>query len=172
MRDFRVTTIFEGTSEIHSLYPALFMIRQLVREMPGGKKGRIQHARFIIKRLLKACPWRQRFEARALNRAVGVANRLSRHIRFLVCFGLLFYGKGISERQFLLRRISLLSVYYLAIVAVVARLNALPRRDPRTGTDLSLLALLIDEALRFKRANRRLGSGPSETLIQRIFTRL
>jgi acyl-CoA dehydrogenase family protein 9 len=27
MRDFRVTTIFEGTTEIHSIYPALFVIR-------------------------------------------------------------------------------------------------------------------------------------------------
>ncbi|MFV2082745.1 MAG: acyl-CoA dehydrogenase family protein, partial [bacterium] len=29
MRDFRVTTLFEGTSEIHSIYPALYLARSL-----------------------------------------------------------------------------------------------------------------------------------------------
>lgn len=172
MRDFRVTTIFEGTTEIHSLYPALFMIRRLAQEMPGGKKGSIQNALFILKRLLQARPWRQRFERKALNRAVSAANRLSRRIRFLVCFGLLLFGKKIPDRQFLLKRISLLSVYYFAIVSVVARLNKMPSRDPKTDADFAALALLIDEALRFKRSNQRLRSYRSETLVNETFTRL
>ena len=33
MRDFRVTTIFEGTTEIHSMYPALYAIRGLSKKM-------------------------------------------------------------------------------------------------------------------------------------------
>ncbi|MEJ2658458.1 MAG: acyl-CoA dehydrogenase family protein [Desulfobacterales bacterium] len=43
MRDFRVTTIFEGTSEIHSIYPALFVIRALTKPLfePFRKAGKI-----------------------------------------------------------------------------------------------------------------------------------
>ena len=32
MRDFRVTTIFEGTTEIHSMYPALYFMRDIMRQ--------------------------------------------------------------------------------------------------------------------------------------------
>ena len=33
LRDFRVTTIFEGTTEIHSIYPPLFVLRNLNKHM-------------------------------------------------------------------------------------------------------------------------------------------
>jgi acyl-CoA dehydrogenase family protein 9 len=36
MRDFRVTTIFEGTTEIHSIYPALFVLRTLIKQTTTG----------------------------------------------------------------------------------------------------------------------------------------
>jgi hypothetical protein len=30
MRGFRVTTVFEGTIEIHSIYPALYLMRDIM----------------------------------------------------------------------------------------------------------------------------------------------
>ena len=172
MRDFRVTTIFEGTTEIHSIYPALYMLRQLTRQMQPKGKGNIQKALFILKRLWHAHPWKQRFEKKEMNHAVTVANRLSRRIRFLICFGVLLFGKKMLERQFLLRRISRLSVYYFAIVSLVARLNSARTPVPETSVDFDILSLLLDEAVQFKRSNQRLRSYPSETLHQKIFTHL
>jgi hypothetical protein len=107
-----------------------------------------------------------------MNHAVTVANRLSRRIRFLICFGVLLFGKKMLERQFLLRRISRLSVYYFAIVSLVARLNSARTPVPETSVDFDILSLLLDEAVQFKRSNQRLRSYPSETLHQKIFTLL
>jgi acyl-CoA dehydrogenase family protein 9 len=39
MRDFRVTTIFEGTTEIHSIYPALFVLRALNKRSQAEPAG-------------------------------------------------------------------------------------------------------------------------------------
>ena len=36
LRDFRVTTIFEGTTEIHSMYPALTALRAAGKGSPGA----------------------------------------------------------------------------------------------------------------------------------------
>ena len=33
MRDFRVTTVFEGTTEVHSVYPALLGMRSIPKKL-------------------------------------------------------------------------------------------------------------------------------------------
>ena len=38
LRDFRVTTVFEGTTEIHSIYPSLSQFRSLGKAL-GGRRG-------------------------------------------------------------------------------------------------------------------------------------
>jgi acyl-CoA dehydrogenase family protein 9 len=53
MRDFRVTTIFEGTTEIHSIYPALFVLRNLNRQMEGVNHSKISKLAFLVRGMLR-----------------------------------------------------------------------------------------------------------------------
>lgn len=62
MRDFRVTTIFEATTEIHSIYPALFFMRHLTKRMQALYTGRLMQILFLIKGMCAAIgcfrtPW-------------------------------------------------------------------------------------------------------------------
>ncbi|MDZ7579707.1 MAG: acyl-CoA dehydrogenase family protein, partial [Deltaproteobacteria bacterium] len=105
MRDFRVTTIFEGTTEIHSMYPALYMIRRLAKRLEtvsGSKGGRIY---FLLKSLFGRTRWRLRFNQKKMDRALHEAAANARWIRLMVHAAIIIYGKKIYAKQFLLRRV-------------------------------------------------------------------
>jgi len=152
MRDFRVTTIFEGTTEIHSMYPALSLLRAIAREtkeVSPGKGGQILH---LVKGALRALfcrqPWRIPIQGRRMRRALGFVKKTDRQVRFLLYSGLLLYGKNIARKQFFLRKITLLSLYLYGTVSALAAMNGRRNAGEDTSEDSLFLSVFLEEARR------------------------
>ena len=169
MREFRVTTIFEGTTEIHSIYPALFMIRKLSKKLTAIGSGSVAKTIFLLKYLLQKTDWPLRFDRSEMKRAAKTERSLIRHIRFLVLGGLLVYRKNIIHQEFLLRRISLLSVYFFVILAMLAKIQRRIKSSRPVTRQIDMLSLLCEQAQRYKKQNRHLLPDRSERLHKRIY---
>jgi acyl-CoA dehydrogenase family protein 9 len=99
MRDFRVTTIFEGTTEIHSIYPALFMMRNLKKHLLSNHAGKISQMVFIIKEIFRGKVWKAKFGHKEMSQAAQVANAIAKSIRINIIAGFIFYGEKVLQRQ-------------------------------------------------------------------------
>ncbi len=166
MRDFRVTTIFEGTTEIHSMYPALLGLRRLGRQL-RNLKGRARIS-FIIKEYLssyKPQAWKAEHSDPLVRQAFLLAGANSQTIRRMLLMSLLLYREKTAEREYLLRRITLISLYTFAVLAVAARLA---KQDAISGVETGSLACLIEEA----RAVRKHCSMIADTRMEALETRL
>ncbi len=120
MRDFRVTTLFEGTTEIHSLYPALFLFRKRGKDLEAAGPGYWKRAVFLLGECL---PWRGpdlRGQDPALREARNLARSGVRAVKRLLAMGLWIHGRKLVEKQFLLRRITTLSLYTYGLLSLVA----------------------------------------------------
>jgi acyl-CoA dehydrogenase family protein 9 len=168
MRDFRVATIFEGTTEIHSIYPALFVIRRLAKELRGMSKNKFKSGLFLLKNAFKRMRWQLRFNQADMDRAVGVARANARWMRFLVYAGLLLYGEKIFHREFLLRRITDLSLHMYGILAALARIDAARKAGKKVSKDIDLLNCFVIESRLVRRRNTSLFRTRSERLNKKI----
>ncbi len=169
MRDFRVTTIFEGTTEIHSIYPPLFVLRNLEKEMRAANRSTASKLAFLLKGMFARAKWKLRFSHRVMNRAVRLAKANARSIRWLLHAGLLIYGKRIQKKQFFLRRLTNLSLYLFGIVSVLAKINVEEKMGRDVSEDLKILAYIVEEALQVRKDNRRLLSSKQEALHKKIY---
>jgi acyl-CoA dehydrogenase family protein 9 len=169
MRDFRVTTIFEGTTEIHSIYPPLFVLRNLEKEMSAANRSTTTRLTFLLKTMFARAKWKLRFSHRVMNRAVRLAKANARSIRWLLNAGLLIYGKKIQKKQFFLRRLTNLSLYLFGIIAVLAKIDAEQKMGRDVSEDLKVLAYIVEEALQVRKDNTRLLSSKQEALHKKIF---
>ncbi len=169
MRDFRVTTIFEGTTEIHSIYPALFMIRKLTKRMEKVGSGKLSNMLFLIKRLFQKTNWNLKFENKDMNRAAKACRSLAGNIRFLIIAGLFFYGEAVLQKQFFLRRISNLSLYFFSILAILARIESKLNSGHSVGSDLEILNYFTEETLQYKKINRKFRPQKKELFHKKIF---
>jgi acyl-CoA dehydrogenase family protein 9 len=156
MRDFRVTTIFEGTTEIHSIYPALYAMRQLGKRLQSEKGSTLSKLRFFVKGLLRRNRWPLRFNQPHMDRALRFAKSNARRIRCLLFSGLLVYGKQVIQKEFFLRRVTHLSLYMFGILAVLARIDAKRRAGGTIREDLDILAYFIEDARRMRGQDRGL----------------
>lgn len=168
MRDFRVTTIFEGTTEIHSIYPALFVLRHLDKHMRKVHPSAFSKLIFLIKGLFARVQWKLRFNNRIMNRAARLAKANARSIRWLLHAGLLVYGKGIQNNQFFLRRLTTLSLYLFGLISVLAKIDAAQRAGADVSEDLQVLGYLVEEARKARRDNKRLFRSRREALHRKI----
>ena len=157
MRDFRVTTIFEGTTEIHSIYPALLGMKQLGGEIK--KRAGFFRYLFLGKTLLTwlwNTGWPGSPPDPVQKRAFRMAGALSRMIRVRLLLGVLVYGKTLVDREFLLRRITALSLYLFGILSVLSKLE----RDRRAGlddpVDRERLSWFLEEAEAARKEHKRL----------------
>ena len=151
MRDFRVTTIFEGTTEIHSIYPAMTLIR------PVGKQWRQLSSSLLFDfvRNLYLFFGGNEIEGGLKDSTVKRAVRFTRWtallIRFLLLMGLWLYKEKVYQQQFYLRRITYLSMYCLGLLAIVDRLLTPGRNQSRFKSERRYLALFLEEARRYRR---------------------
>jgi acyl-CoA dehydrogenase family protein 9 len=168
MRDFRVTTIFEGTTEIHSIYPALYALRQLGKALKNTGPNKIDRFKFLAVGLLRRNHWRLRYNHPDMDRALRFAKSNARRIRFLLFSGLLLYGKRVFEKEFFLRRITHLSLYLFGILAVLARIDALRNAGQSIRQDLDILAYVVETA----RSNRKHHHGPFASRLEKIHAKI
>jgi acyl-CoA dehydrogenase family protein 9 len=169
MRDFRVTTIFEGTTEIHSIYPPLFVLRNLDKEMRAAQRSTASKLAFLLKTMFARAKWKLSFNNRVMNRAVRLAKANARSIRLLLQVGLLIYGKKIQNKQFFLRRLTNLSLYLFGILSVLAKIDAEQKMGRDVSEDLKILAYFVEEALQARKNDNRLIRSRHEALHKKIF---
>jgi acyl-CoA dehydrogenase family protein 9 len=169
MRDFRVTTIFEGTTEIHSIYPPLFVLRNLDKKMKAAHHSRTSRLAFLLKTMFARTKWKLRFHNRVMKRALRIAKANARSIRLMLCVGMLIYGKKIQNKQFFLRRLTNLSLYLFGIISVLAKIDAQQKMGKDVSEDLKILAYFVEEARQVRKDNTRLLRSKKEALHKKIF---
>jgi acyl-CoA dehydrogenase family protein 9 len=156
LRDFRVATVFEGTTEIHSIYPALAVLRALSREFRQVVRNPASRFLFFLTSLFRKVDWPLELKDRTLKRASHLARANARTIWRLLVLGLAVYGRKALERQFFLRRITTLSLHLYALLALLARLSAEEKSGLIDGEDLTSLRYFLDEAKESRKMNGRL----------------
>jgi acyl-CoA dehydrogenase family protein 9 len=165
MRDFRVTTIFEGTTEIHSIYPSLFALDRLGKEIQS--RSGLTRWIFLLKMLfssLMKIRWPIRFENGKMQETLSVAKSLAKKIRRMLLLGLLLYGKKVVEKQFYLRRISTLSLYLFGIISVLSRMSSEHEKGIANQQDFDLLAYFVEEAKEIRCQNKEIFDTKKEKL--------
>ncbi len=168
MRDFRVTTVFEGTSEIHSMYPALHLVRDLGKRLKG--MGRASQFLYLVKHAYSSPGIDLSYSDPVMRRAGAMASDLSSQVRKLVHMGVLKYGKGIVSREFLLRRITNLSMAGYSLLATAAALDTEKKAGRDVSDKLNLLEYLTEEARETLRSQGRIEENGLEKAHRKVFT--
>lgn len=166
MRDFRVTTIFEGTTEIHSIYPPLSVFRQMAKELSG--KHFVSRLLFLRRIGSLVALRRARVHHPVLRTALAVAAMSERLYRKMLRSGLMRYGKSIVNREFYLRRMTSLSLSLFWLVASVAFVKGRYHHDAYPREELELVAYLIEEAREVQRSQTRSRTTRAEAAHRRI----
>jgi acyl-CoA dehydrogenase family protein 9 len=168
MRDFRVTTIFEGTTEIHSIYPALFVLRTLSKRLQAEATGKLPQFIALVKKMFRRARWPIAFDDKMMNRAARFAKASARRMRLMILVGFLIHGQSITRKEFFLRRITTLSLYIYGIIVVLAKLEAARKSGRSINAELNILAYFLEEARQTRKRNQRLFSTRQERLHQKI----
>lgn len=168
LRDFRVTTIFEGTTEIHSIYPPLFVLRNLNKHMKAVHPSTTSKLVFLLKGLFGKAHWKLRFDQRVMNRAARLAKANGRSVRWLLHAGLLIYGKKIQNKQFFLRRITNLSLHLYGLVAVLAKIDGAKKMGRDISEDLRILSYFLEVARQSRKRDKRLFRSRKEALHKNV----
>jgi acyl-CoA dehydrogenase family protein 9 len=170
MRDFRVTTIFEGTTEIHSMYPALLGLRRLAKDIKGLKgAGRTV---FILKELLSSYMpqgWKAEHHEPVIRQAFLLAGANAQTIRRMLLLALLIHREKAAEREYLLRRITFISLYTFAVLALASRLAG---QEIISGVEKESLACLIEEAREVRRRCGTTADTIPEIMQSRLFRQM
>ena len=170
MRDFRVATIFEGTTEIHSIYPAAVIIRTLLKSWNHADASAIMQLAFAIRQIIG--PVRRVLPIgmpplRLANRRI---RSLVRRIRIMVFAGFLVYRNGIFSRQFFLRRITHLSMNLLAIISMATRIRAAYAAGESVNEGIDLLNLFMTRSDRDRERLVELFLNREERLHERVMS--
>ncbi|MFC1657282.1 acyl-CoA dehydrogenase family protein [Candidatus Moduliflexota bacterium] len=165
MRDFRVTTVFEGTTEIHSVYPALFLLRAL-----GKRAGKGPVSRFygLLRGLLTRNRWALSYDDREMNRAARRAGKYAARVRKLAHLALMIHGKRVVKREFLLRRITRMSVAVFGIISTLVQVDSLKKKGGDGAAEMRLLRYFLEEVGEEMDGSNRLGDSPREKIHRQI----
>ncbi|MGO8942509.1 MAG: acyl-CoA dehydrogenase family protein [Syntrophobacteraceae bacterium] len=174
MRDFRVATVFEGTTELHSIYPALLGMRQIQKRLKESGRSYLGLAFELLKLLVKGDKWPAAFEKRVMRKTFREAKKSAKAARILLLSGLLLYGRSIARgqtanREFLLRRITTLSLYTFGILALLSEADQKQRAGELEAGDLRILECFAAEAKEARRKNRWLFDSKKERLNSALF---
>jgi acyl-CoA dehydrogenase family protein 9 len=144
MRDARVTTIFEGTSEIHAIYPPLTLFRRIGSELSGASM--VQKMLKIARLSKPLLPESAAGTDVTLRRALRVARKSERLFRSLLRYGLLNFGKDVVREEFFLRRMTALSTSLFWLVSSVSVLRSRYGEGDIGAENRALMDYLIAEA--------------------------
>ena len=170
MRDFRVVPIFEGTTEIHSVYPALFLLGRLRKEIRLHRG--FSRWSFVMKAFFSsfaAMPWSLDGGDKTMREAVRLVKANVRTIKRMLLLGIIFHGEKVVERQFVLRRVTTLSLYVFGIVSVLAKISGDLKSDVPKSGDLNLLRYFLEEANEARCKSTRIFDTEKEKLGAAVF---
>jgi acyl-CoA dehydrogenase family protein 9 len=173
MRDFRVTTVFEGTTEVHSIYPALSGLRHIQKQLKESGRSPLSLLIDLAKTLVGREKWSASFgdSNKVFRKALKEAQKSGKAARFLLLAALLLYGKSIAKenpanREFLLRRITTLSLYTFGILALLSEMDHKARLEPH---DERMLLYFVAEAREARRKNSRFFDSKKERISSALF---
>ncbi len=169
MRDFRVTTVFEGTSEIHSIYPPLFLIRKLSKQMKAQRPGKGAQLWFLLQGLFKTSGISLTYDDPVLRRGVRMARSQALWVNWLIRIGMLLHGKKITEKEFFLTRITELSLNLFGTLSVLAKLASEKDWGEDIRPHLRLFAYFLEQTRESRWTNRRFWTSRKEGLHKSIF---
>ena len=165
LRDFRVATVFEGTTEIHSIYPALSGMRNLEKQLRALGGSRLSRLRFLFKQFVTSVEWPMSVADGTMKKASKLACANADTVRRLLALGLLLHGKRVSEKQFLLRRITTLSLYLYALLAVLTRMSASKEAGAVANGERDLLHWVLEEAITARKNSRAFFDNRKQRLV-------
>ena len=174
MRDFRAATVFEGTTELHSIYPALLGMRQIKKQLKASGRSLFGLVFDLLKLLVKGQTWPVAFENRVMRKTLREAKKSAKAARILLLSALLLYGRSMARgqtanREFLLRRITTLSLYAFGILALLSEADQKQRAGELEAGDLHILKCFAAEAREARRQNSRLFDSKRERLNSALF---
>jgi len=169
MRDFRVTTVFEGTTEIHSMYPPLYLSRKIGKELKALGNNKISRVRFLARGLVKKLEWPTQFKKAVMTRAERFARHNARLIRWMLYMGLMIHSKKMSEKEFFLSRITNLSLDLYGILSALTDIDSKMLQGMDVKKELRLLSYFLEEAKGSRKENRRIFTNKRESLHKKIF---
>ena len=103
-----------------------------------------------------------------MRQAASICKSLATRIRYMVLAGMLLYREGVFSKQYFLRRITRLSLYLFATVAILARIERLHRAGHGIEEDIKLLELFSEKARQAAKRNFRLFPTREERLNDEI----
>ena len=169
LRDFRVTTVFEGTTEIHSIYPSLGVFRSYGGQLQErGGLGRL----ILLRRITRGRALPLRESHPVLRKAARTASRSERLFRLLLAAGFRRYGKNIGAQEFYLRRMTHLSLSLFWLVCAVAMERQRHPAGDYPREELDLLEYLVEEAREVQAHDGRIARSRKERLHDRLMTAL
>ena len=100
--------------------------------------------------------------------AVRLARANARRINFMIHFGLLRYGGKIFKKEFFLRKITHLSLYFYGLLAALVKIENSEKSGVDIDEDLKLLAYFVEEARESRARNKTPFSTRKEQLHEEI----
>jgi acyl-CoA dehydrogenase family protein 9 len=168
MRDFRVATIFEGTTEIHGIYPPLSLARKVQKSL----RGKSLPGRLFVLAGLKIPGAGYRPGNPALRRAASEIRSEAAIYRKLFLTSVTRLGKRLPEREFLLRRMTTVSVHLYALVSLCAKVEAWKAEGRDVDDLLTVLSGFIETAKRETRRNAHFRPDAAEKMHPVLFARI
>jgi len=170
LRDFRVTTVFEGTTEIHSIYPSLSLYRSLGKAL-RGKTGLARL--LLLARIARARALKPRREAHPeLREALRAAAGSERLFRRLLVAGWRRYGKDIASAEFHLRRMTNMSLSLFWVASAVSFEQALHPDGVYPAEELNAIRYLAEEAREMQACDGHLAPTRKELAHRRVMAAL
>ena len=174
MRDIRVTTVFEGTTEVHSIYPALWGMRLVARSLKASGRSPLSLVQDLLKTLVKGQNWPVFYENSIMQKALREAKRCAKAVRVLLLGATLVYGRKIAggqtaNREFLFRRITTLSLYTFGLLALLRETDIKHKAGAIEAEDLRILQYFTAEAKQVRKENYRLFDSRKEKVNSALF---
>lgn len=169
LRDFRVTTIFEGTTEIHSIYPPLFVMRRMAKEAAEAHRGPWGTLKALWEQITTPMQWTVPVTDRELKRSARQALRNARFLRYALVLLPVLYGKKIGAKEYVLRRLTTLSLYTFAVLAMIARMQKDLDRGLLNDEQRLILAYMVEEMKECRRGCLKFWNTRKERLAGDIY---
>ena len=152
LRDFRVTTVFEGTTEIHSIYPALYLARRIAKTQKSKPAMFFAFAASLIGFPHMTLP----VDDSHIQGALSLAMSCIRQARRMLYLGLMKYGRKLVEQEFFLRRVTRMSMSGFGLISGSCYISSLAKAGHNVDAQVRLLQCFMEETRLIKQQNRNL----------------